>query len=520
MYFGKLKALKHFRDMVVKWQSTNYPPRSISIPCLIFILAVTTVGSLVPFSMEATWGIVLEELWAALSFSLCRPFMLTIIERLITFVPIGLLVYWVVANRDYRKPIITSMVIISVYAFILELGQSIVMSRHARFTDMLIGIVSGFIGIRVSLYLRYYRLSLREFYLKYDRLIAVCLLVSGNVVISVPAVVAHTGLDLKNWDLDYPLIIANEATGDRPWLGKIRKLIIYSKALTPKSIVNDFQQSSEGISETFPYDACMIVKYLFDPFRDRRIPQLVSDGPALEMVLPPAGADTWIAADGVLEIRSPLIVKSLDSARVICNKIMASNAFTVELEIATADLTQFGPARIVSISSDTDHRNLTIGQRKDQITLRFLNRRMGPNGSRISCHTRHGVLTTGWQHVVAGYENGVAHIYVDGREVRHPLYLYRMSVMVLRNGHPISGVLAAAVLYIPMGVFAVISFLGLRLRRALILGMCCALVLPLMLSISVTVVYGREQDYIFWCSALIMVLLGCYLGPQCYFRKL
>lgn len=38
------------------------------------------------------------------------------------------------------------------------------------------------------------------------------------------------GGDLGNWD-DYPLTVANEATGDRPWLGELHLVAIFSRAL-------------------------------------------------------------------------------------------------------------------------------------------------------------------------------------------------------------------------------------------------------------------------------------------------
>ncbi|QDT91662.1 DUF1592 domain-containing protein [Gimesia algae] len=46
---------------------------------------------------------------------------------------------------------------------------------------------------------------------------------------------------LSNWDKDYRLILANEVTGDRPWLGKFHLLALFSRALTPSEVQQNYQ---------------------------------------------------------------------------------------------------------------------------------------------------------------------------------------------------------------------------------------------------------------------------------------
>ena len=47
--------------------------------------------------------------------------------------------------------------------------------------------------------------------------------------------------DLSNWDASATLLLANEVTGDRPWLGKFHLLAIYDRALSSKEIVRNFK---------------------------------------------------------------------------------------------------------------------------------------------------------------------------------------------------------------------------------------------------------------------------------------
>ncbi|MGB9595836.1 MAG: LamG domain-containing protein [Candidatus Poribacteria bacterium] len=46
--------------------------------------------------------------------------------------------------------------------------------------------------------------------------------------------------DLSNWN-NYPLVIGNELTGDRPWLGKLYLVGIYNRQLNPEEILRNYQ---------------------------------------------------------------------------------------------------------------------------------------------------------------------------------------------------------------------------------------------------------------------------------------
>jgi hypothetical protein len=46
--------------------------------------------------------------------------------------------------------------------------------------------------------------------------------------------------DFSNWDASYPLAIANEATGDRPWLGEVYLVAIYNRELSVTEVQQNF----------------------------------------------------------------------------------------------------------------------------------------------------------------------------------------------------------------------------------------------------------------------------------------
>ena len=47
--------------------------------------------------------------------------------------------------------------------------------------------------------------------------------------------------DLSNWDASFRFALANELTGDRPWLGDYHAVVVYDTVLTAKDVADRFQ---------------------------------------------------------------------------------------------------------------------------------------------------------------------------------------------------------------------------------------------------------------------------------------
>jgi hypothetical protein len=45
---------------------------------------------------------------------------------------------------------------------------------------------------------------------------------------------------LTQWDATYPIIVANEATNDRSWLGELHLIAVYDQALDPDEVEQNF----------------------------------------------------------------------------------------------------------------------------------------------------------------------------------------------------------------------------------------------------------------------------------------
>jgi hypothetical protein len=94
----------------------------------------------------------------------------------------------------------------------------------------------------------------------------------------------------------------------------------------------------------------------------------------------------------------------------------SSGALTIEATLRPSNITQVGPARIVSFSSDPSSRNFTLGQHQGQLVLRLRTPQTGPNGTNPEIELC-PVQANGAQHVIVTYSNGCLCCYVDGAKV-------------------------------------------------------------------------------------------------------
>src|SRR6185312_11585571 len=79
--------------------------------------------------------------------------------------------------------------------------------------------------------------ALQHIVLTYDPVNGQKLYVNGQFTGDVDP---NGGGSLANWDNTFALVLGNETTGDRQWLGEIRFLAIHDSALTPAQITQNF----------------------------------------------------------------------------------------------------------------------------------------------------------------------------------------------------------------------------------------------------------------------------------------
>jgi len=177
------------------------------------------------------------------------------------------------------------------------------------------------------------------------------------------------GMRPGGWDTSYGLALGNEITKDRPWQGRVHDLLVLDRAVDP-AVAARLLESEIPSS----LDDAVVAAYPLSGetgLRDQRgrLPDLVSQVDET----PEFGPDGVALDEGLWLATEAAVVPLAD-------RINTSRQFTVALTVASFDLTQSGPARILTISRDPFHRNLTLGQVGTGLALRWRSPLTGENG--------------------------------------------------------------------------------------------------------------------------------------------
>jgi PKD repeat protein len=145
-------------------------------------------------------------------------------------------------------------------------------------------------------------------------------------------------------------------------------------------------------------------------------------GAPLNLTIEEGGAVRWLEGGG-LELRPAARLKSDGAARKVIDACRQAGAITVEAWIKPANVTQSGPARILSISGGSTSRNVMLGQGlwgdqpTDLFDARLRTTERDANGA-PSVSSPAGTAAIALTHVVyTRAQDGTAAIYVNGAAV-------------------------------------------------------------------------------------------------------
>lgn len=361
------------------------------------IIAVFAVN-LLPVQVATSFEQGVAELAAGLGLEFDDSLTVSLVQRLIVYVPLGLLAYAAITLRGGRAAFFGTILVVAAVGLTIELLQSFLSKRQAFSIDFLlvlaVGVLTALAGEIAAGLAAGRRLALLQ------------LLLLGNILAMSAIWLAHRGSDLASWDCDYPLIIGNEATSDRPWLGKLRGLAIYAHALADGEIA----ALASGFDASSMADRTGLGAALTRSFGE----------------------------GNELEIARPSRIEAVPDASGLCSAIKKAEAFTIEVEFASLDLDQRGPARILSMSLDPAHRNVTLGQDGRRLSLRIRNELNGENGIEQQIRTAENVISGDWQHWVARYDRGVTTLFLDGDMLKPSLDYESILLVSGRTSLPLA----------------------------------------------------------------------------------
>jgi VCBS repeat-containing protein len=134
-------------------------------------------------------------------------------------------------------------------------------------------------------------------------------------------------------------------------------------------------------------------------------------GTPLNLTIGSASAVSWIS--GGLKINSATLIQSAGSATKVISASQSTNAITIEAWVQPANLSQTGPAPIVSVSQASNKRNFTLGQSGNRWDGRLRTSTTNQAGSGLTSAV--GTATLNPTHVVFTRDAaGAVRIYVNG----------------------------------------------------------------------------------------------------------
>lgn len=201
----------------------------------------------------------------------------------------------------------------------------------------------------------------------------------------------------------YPLWLANEADGQRPWQGRIERVQIYDRFLT-----RDERSDSSDAFFTLDLGSPARIRLARDTTRGVARWKPLSISPSEDLVL---RADGLVATGGQFRLERPA-----DLAQIAHDRITAAQAFTLRIRLEATSKSHPAFSSIVAMSSSALERNFTLGQRGADLELRLRVAGNGQSGhERIIVSTRTAPIDSNAHEIQVAVNQGVAEIRVDGR---------------------------------------------------------------------------------------------------------
>jgi len=215
----------------------------------------------------------------------------------------------------------------------------------------------------------------------------------------------HHHHNLSNWDSTFPLLIGNEATGNRPWKGNISQVYFTNRSLSATEISQVFTEKNSRYSND-PW----ITAYQLTDKGD--YPDQKGLAPDLEWRENPP-QDNY---QGMTPLTQQHWLLTSKPASKLIQAIQQTSQFSLVTTVATRDTYQTGPARIVSLSADPFRRNLTIGQEGSRLIVRLRTPLTG--GGRTNTNlTFPGIFADTNSHkLLFNFNQKTLQLFVDGTE--------------------------------------------------------------------------------------------------------
>ena len=375
------------------------------------------------------------------------------IKNIFLFIPFGFSITCFLQAR--KLSLFLELVLVTVLSFSLsftvETLQIFLPSRDTSPADLLTNSLGGFIGFLcfyiwrfkiVSYILRLVEENKKRFN---SSIVTVAFLgyLATSILFTVPLQYAN---NLSTWNLNYPLMLGNERTGERPWEGFISEVAFADKAFSSAEIERVF--TSQNWWQNI--DTPLLGNYQLDrqDYSDRtgNLPDLSWRGQPSKTT---DDRGVFVSDRHWLQTNAPV--------NLLNQRLQETSQFTIVTTVATAKFQQKGPARIVSISDSNGRRNFTLGQQDNNLNLRLRTPINGINAQYLSTNV-YNIFTDERLHkLVITYANSGMHVYIDNLQNQYNIDLLEVLPKEDR-------ILYYGLIFIPLGALLAVVITLARQR--------------------------------------------------------
>jgi glycopeptide antibiotics resistance protein len=492
----KQKYLSNFSNPVIK--SLNQWANLIAIVVSVSFIVLVT---LFPFNFTPT-----NFSFQAINNHLgAKSDLNDLVGNVLLFMPFGFsLVGWLLKSKiKILWAIILTILANTALSLTVEILQIFLPLRSPDYSDVITNSTGGLLGT-----ISYCFWNLAKFKSQLSRLVKTIkpLLSRQKLAAALIIWVLFTGFMalalqratyLSNWATDFPLVLGNEATGDRPWQGKISQLAIAPRAIDESEIAQVF--ANQGFLNT----ESLIANYALtgeDHYQDRtnQLPDLIWQGTQPQNQVTPG---VNLTSDSWLSTPTP--------ATKLAQKLRQTSQFTISTIVATANSQQKGPARIITLSSDPFHRNFTLGQHYSYLVFRLRTPITGENGMYLGLSVRGIFKDTQPIHLIITYKHSFLRLYVNSPENLYILgltpestlfrYLFPFegdSLDLNKLGLFITKLMYYWLFFVPLGILTalIITLFPTRLSFTILSFMGGIVVPALLLELLIRGEYGLRLD--------------------------
>jgi glycopeptide antibiotics resistance protein len=347
------------------------------------------------------------------------------------FIPCGVLLYCALESSEHPKTLKICLATLcgACISFIIELCQVFV-SRYPSAFDVLSNTIGTGCGAVLSaLWPRPVAVLADSFWEKAERSrIALCLVVLYGALPFILSV-SQSLAPFRIWDSRFSFQIGNEATLDKPWLGKIYLVALYNRALPEDEVSKNFYQGFASAASKKRASEGLIALYTFSERRGDIVHDMSGFKKPLDLIILPQDRVRWLESSDGIEILQPAILRSQQPGTKLVSAVSANGELSIEVWLTPDNTVQDGAARIVSLSADRTTRNFTLGQAGANIEFRVRTPVSITNRSPLVLGSENAFSTLERSHIVATYKDGVERLYLNGKRQSEILDLTREGIV-------------------------------------------------------------------------------------------